>query len=275
VFRTLGRVSTASGADRIPAWLSTHPAPEDRFERLTQEIAALPPETRKGTVGRDSYLERLNGLTFGPDPREGFFKENVFYHPQMAFQIAFPPDWETVNEKQAVGALSPRRDAVVVLMPAQGRSAEEAAQNFFSRRSDVERGAPIAPNFYGFRSRPPQDATAPQAQPVEGIVGFVEHGGGVLQLRGMARAESWSGYESVIRQSLETFGKLADRRYLAVQPRRLEIVRLPSAMSFEQFMSRYPSTVDGQTLAIANGVEAGAMLPAGRMMKRVVGGNLP
>jgi predicted Zn-dependent protease len=106
-------------------------------------------------------------------------------------------------------------------------------------------------------------------------VGFVAHGNTVLQLQGMARAEQWDGYRPVVLRSLESFGKLTDARYLAVQPRRLEVVRLPSAMSFEEFLSRYPSTVSAETVAIVNGVEAGARLPVGRLMKRVAGGNLP
>jgi predicted Zn-dependent protease len=275
VFRTLGRVSAASGADRLPTWLSTHPAPEDRYARLTQEIAALPPELRRGEVGRDSYLQRLNGLTFGPDPREGFFKDNVFYHPDLAFQIALPPGWETVNEKQAVGAVSPGRDAVVVLTTAEGRSPEEAMNAFFNRRQDVERGAPVGDRFHAFRTRPSQDATQPQGQPVAGVVGFVKHGQTILQLEGMARAAQWDGYRPAVLRSLESFGKLNDSRYLAVQPRRVEIVRLPSAMSFEEFLTRYPSTVDAGTVAIVNGVQAGARLPAGRLMKRIAGGDLP
>jgi predicted Zn-dependent protease len=275
VFRTLGRVSAASGGDRLPTWLSTHPAPEDRYARLTQEIAALPPEARRGEVGRDAYLQRLNGLTFGPDPREGFFKDSVFYHPDLAFQIAFPAGWATANEKQAVGAVSPGKDAVVLLTTAEGRSPEEAMQAFFSRRNDIERGAAVGSRFYTFRTRPSGDAAQPQGQPVAGIVGFVAHGKTVLQLQGMARAEQWDGYRPVVLRSLESFGKLTDARYLAVQPRRLEVVRLPSAMSFEEFLSRYPSTVSAETVAIVNGVEAGARLPVGRLMKRVAGGNLP
>lgn len=275
VFVTLGRVSAASGAGRVPNWLSTHPAPEDRFQRLSQQIAALPPEARRGEVKRDSYLERLSGLTFGPNPREGFFKDNVFYHPDMAFRITLPAGWKMVNEKQAVGAVSPQQDAVVVVTPAEGRSPEEAAQTFFARQRGIERGSKIGQGFYGFRTLPQQDAARQQGQPVEGIVGFVERGGRILQLRGMAAAERWKSYQPTVGGSLESFEKLTDPRYLNVQARRLEIVRLPSAMSFEQFLSRYASAADAQAVAILNGAEAGASLEAGRLMKRVVGGELP
>jgi predicted Zn-dependent protease len=274
-FRTLDRVSAAAGGGRVPAWLSTHPAPEDRYQGLSQQVAALPPESRKGEVRRDAYLSRLGGLTFGPNPREGIFKDNVFYHPGLAFKIAFPPGWKMVNEKQAAGAVSPEEDAVVIVTMAEGKSPEEAAQAFFAKNRGVERGNPISPNFYPFRTASSQDASGQPVQQLEGVVGFVERGGAILQLRGMALAERWSGYQAAVRQSLGSFEKLTDPRYLNVQPKKVEIVRVPSAMSFEQFVSRYPSTVDAQSVAILNSVQTTDSLEAGRLMKRVVGGEMP
>ncbi|MGE5275613.1 MAG: hypothetical protein ACM3SU_01350 [Acidobacteriota bacterium] len=42
MFVTVGRVSVASGAGRIPNWLSTHTAPEDRTERLARRADRWP-----------------------------------------------------------------------------------------------------------------------------------------------------------------------------------------------------------------------------------------
>ena len=39
VFAMLGRVSTAAGGGRVPEWLSTHPNPENRAQRIAQAIA--------------------------------------------------------------------------------------------------------------------------------------------------------------------------------------------------------------------------------------------
>ena len=50
---------------------------------------------------------------------------------------------------------------------------------------------------------------------------------------------------------------------------------LNRSMTLDEFARRYPSTVDAQTLAIINHVEAGERLEAGQAYKRVVGGELP
>ena len=43
-------------------------------------IAALPAEARAGTVEREAYVRQLDGLVYGPDPRQGFFEEGEFIH---------------------------------------------------------------------------------------------------------------------------------------------------------------------------------------------------
>src|ERR1051326_2287549 len=100
VFEMLTRLSQAQGGGRVPEWLATHPNPENRRGRIEQDIAALP-QTFTGTaVNRDSYLRRLDGLVFGTNPREGYFRGSEFFHPELRFRITFPEGWTTSNHKQ-------------------------------------------------------------------------------------------------------------------------------------------------------------------------------
>ena len=60
---------------------------------------------------------------------------------------------------------------------------------------------------------------------------------------------------------------------VGVQPQRIEIVRLPREMTFDEFVAAYPSDADRDTLLLVNGVRnAAAAIPAGTPMKRLVGG---
>jgi predicted Zn-dependent protease len=126
VFRMLDRVSAAQGGGRIPEWLATHPNPENRRERIEQEVAALPPNFSGTIVNRDSYLQRLGGLVFGDNPREGYVKGSQFFHPELRLWLTFPEGWTTSNGKQAVAAISPQKDAAVELTLAKEPSAVPA-----------------------------------------------------------------------------------------------------------------------------------------------------
>ena len=70
LFAMLDRVGDASGEGGLPAWLSSHPDPGARRERIAGEVARL---QTAGTplpdrVEREGYLERIAGLPYGPDP---------------------------------------------------------------------------------------------------------------------------------------------------------------------------------------------------------------
>ena len=95
------------------------------------------------------------------------------------------------------------------------------------------------------------------------------------QSRFAAVADAWSGYRESAQSALASFGELTDRRYIDVDPKTIELVELPRAMSLEEFAQSYPSTVDVATIAIINGVDESTVLEKGSLVKRVEGGKLP
>jgi predicted Zn-dependent protease len=113
-------------------------------------------------------------------------------------------------------------------------------------------------------------AARQNASPLVGRVLFFEHGGRVYAFLGLAVQERWSQNEGSINRSLGSFSRLTDRNRLNARPQTIEVVRLPRAMSFDEFLSRYPSNAPKQTVALVNGVNGGS-LEAGRAMKRIVG----
>src|SRR2546428_7714898 len=128
VLETLTRVSQAQGGGRVPEWLATPPTPETRRGRIEQDIAAFPQNFSGAAVNRDTYLRRLDGLGFGNNPREGYFKENQFFHPDLRFRVTFPEGWDTNNGKQAVIAVSPQQGAMVQGSVANEPTADAAAR---------------------------------------------------------------------------------------------------------------------------------------------------
>lgn len=275
VFQTLQRVSQAQGQGRIPGWLSTHPAPENRIARISQQVSQLGGNFQNAKVGREPYLRQLDGMPFGQNPREGYFQGNRFIQPELGFEIRFPQGWKTNNQKAAVGAISPREDAVMVVTLAQQRSPREAAQAFFNQQGVVQGqalnanlgGLPSVARLFGVQRG--------QAGDLQGVAAFVEHGGRVYQVLGYTLADRWRGYSELLSGSLGTFERVTDRRLLNVQPSRIDVVSLPSSMTLSEFARRFPSSVDLQTLGIINRADANTRFSAGTELKRIVGGELP
>jgi predicted Zn-dependent protease len=270
VFAMLGRVSGASGGPGIPVWLSTHPDPGDRQQRVEAMIAQSGQDFSNATVNAREYLRRLDGLVYGENPREGYFREQLFLHPDMRFQIEFPAGWATANTKQAVMAQSPNEDAIMRLSLADGTSAVGAAQDFVSQEG-VEGGRIQTTTVNGYPAAAAEFSAQSDQTALRGAVTFVEYGGAVFGLLGYSTSQGWAGYSQVVRQSMQSFNQLTDRTALTAQPMRMRIVTLDRAMTLGQFNQRYPSSIPLETLAILNQVEVGTTLPTGQLVKRVVG----
>jgi predicted Zn-dependent protease len=102
-----------------------------------------------------------------------------------------------------------------------------------------------------------------------GLVPYISYGGNTYQLLAYTVAAQLSAYDATFRQATSSFASLTDPSALGVQPRKIEIIKLPSRMTLAEFYSRYPSTIPLEEVAIINGVETGATLAAATEVKRV------
>ena len=276
VFETLGRVAQAQGGGDMPKWLSTHPAPEDRVERVQAGIAALHISDFSGRkVGGDAYLSHIDGIVYGPDPRnEGFVQDDVFYHPALGLQLRLPAGWTYQNTRQAFVAVSPQEEAFLLLTPSEGGSPQEAEEKFFAQ-SGVVAGQQWQPSLGGMKAVGRGFEVNDEDGAQQGRVAFVSYGDQVFQLMALSSKRRWNSYEHEVEESVESFSKVTDPKVLAVQPRRGDMVTLKQPVNLEQFNRFFPSTVDLETLAILNHVQVDTVMPAGTRVKRVVGGELP
>jgi predicted Zn-dependent protease len=270
VFEMLGRVSQAGGGGGVPGWLSTHPDPGERRERMNQALAEA--GVSGGEVGQDRYMQMIDGIVFGENPRNGFFRDALFLHPDLEFQIEFPSGWRMVNTNQAVFAISPDEDGLIQLSLGQGESLDEAAQSFLGQ-SGIQPGPTTRQAVNGMPARWATFSATSQNTELRGLVVFIAYNDLIYQVLGYTVASKMSTYDPMFRSSARSFDRLTDPEALGVQPARIDIVRLDRAMTIEQFAQRYSSTADTKTLALINGVDEGATLPSGQYVKRVVGGS--
>ena len=271
VFAMLGRVTEAGGGRGLPVWLSTHPDPGDREQRINTLIAESGQTFSGTTIGERSYLLRLHRLIYGPNPREGFFRDQTFLHPDLEFQITFPSGWQTVNQKTAVMAQSPNQDAILQLTLAEGASSPVEAAREFAAQEGVNAGAVQPGTIGGFPSATVAFAADTEQGVLRGAVTFIQYGDYVYRLLAFATSAAWSGHQQTVANSVASFARLTDQAALSVQPMRLSIIELPQAMTIEAFNQRYPSPISVEQLAILNQVELGTRMPSGTLVKRVVG----
>jgi predicted Zn-dependent protease len=275
VFETLGRLSDASGAGKLPEWLSTHPDPGNRIEHIEKMLDTTALDQRKLVVDREDYLRRVQGMTFGEDPRQGYFEGNTFYHPAMRFQLQFPPEWKHQNMPQAVVGVSPNQDAIIQLGLAGQTPPEQAARQFLSQQG-VQAGNASTARINGMPAASSYFQAQTEQGVIEGIVSFVSYGGQTFGLMAYTPTGKLSAYDRAFQQTIGSFSELRDASKINVQPAKVELVKVPRQMTLEQFNSQYPSTAPIEEVAIINELEGpSSVIPAGHTVKRVVGGRPP
>ena len=81
----------------VPEWASTHPDPASRV-RNALSLAA----NGTGMTNRDTFLSRIDGITYGDDPAQGVIEGNQFIHPDLRLAFTAPNGFYMINGTRAV-----------------------------------------------------------------------------------------------------------------------------------------------------------------------------
>jgi predicted Zn-dependent protease len=138
-FEILERMNPGSDQSGLPGWFSTHPSPEDRIPAVKSRAKEWQQRLslKDLKVNRDRYLQEIDGIMFGDDPRQGYVVENIFYHPNLRFQFPVPAKWKLINKPSQVQMVSENQEAVILLSIMKGSSSKEASKAFLSKTEAV------------------------------------------------------------------------------------------------------------------------------------------
>jgi predicted Zn-dependent protease len=269
MFATLQRITAKSG-QRIPEWLATHPDPGNRIQATQNRLKRVTQNLDTMRVGREQFLTMVNGMIYGDNPRDGFFRGRTFLHPDLQFQLDFPNGWATQNAPSQVLGISPDQDAMAALKPAGSDPPSRALQTFLGQQG-VTGGSPSIQPINGNPAALSRfDAQTDDGTALRGYVGYLSFGGATYQLLVYTRAAAFPTYDAAFRDFLGSFRRLTDPAVLNVKPNRVQVATVSSAMTLTQFNGRTPSVVPVEELALMNGMEANTMLKAGQKVKTVV-----
>jgi predicted Zn-dependent protease len=272
VFQALQRSGEIAGQSPLPSWLASHPYPEERIQRIQQHLAQLEQPLDQTRVGTDDYMTRLERLVYGANPRNGFFRDALFLHPDLRFQVTMPQGWRTQNMAQAVMAGSPQQDALIQLTIAQG-TPDQAASAFFGQQGIASERI-TRQNINGLPSVTGYFRARTQEGELAGFAAFITLDNRTYQILGYTPAQQLGRYDAAFRATVGSFNRLTDPQALAVQPDRITIVRTPEAMTLAQFNQRYPSRIAIEELALINQLAGpAATIPTNYRMKRVIAGS--
>ncbi len=269
VMAMLSRASEGREGGMIPEWASTHPLPENRMDRIQEKIQALD-DGRFRPVERDRYLARLDRLVYGKDPKEGFVRDSVFYHPALKFRYDFPAGWRILNQKRVVIGLSPEKKAAIQITLSDRKTLREAVGAFYQQKrmqtgsAQEERINSIPAVAVPFQARTKEGV-------IQGLAAFFAYGGRIYQIVGYSGASSWRQYAGDVRRSMTSFAELTDPAILGIEANRLNIVTVDHPSTLRAYYDRFPIPVPLEEIARLNQMQPDERLERGRRLKIVVG----
>lgn len=270
-FSTIERKS-AGASQELPEFLSTHPNPGDRLNTVSRLAVEWKQKLNltNPLINRNSYLQRIEGIVYGEDPRQGYRENNVFYHPELRFQFPTPQGWNYQNTPQVVQLAPQDGKALLMLTLAQGNSLQEAASavmNQYKLTVVESRNTTIngLPALYVLADQQPQQ----QGQPlIRTLSHFIQHNNNIYLLLGASLAADFNNYAQTFNYSMQGFRTLTDPAKINKKPERVRIRTVNSSTSLSQALKQY-GMPDGrlEELAILNGMKLTDQVTSGMMIK--------
>jgi predicted Zn-dependent protease len=273
-FQTLDRMR--EGGEEIPTFLSTHPDPADR----EQKVSKLADDWQKKVkadelkVNRDSYLKMIDGIVYGDDPKQGFVENNVFYHPVLKFQFPVPSQWIVQNTPQAVQMAEKEGSAMMMFTLAQGNSLESAAQATLQQYqlTPVESKHVTVNGLNGIAIVADQQAQQgqQQQQALRTLVYLIGYGGNIYTIIGASAKAKFNAHARTFQNTMTGFEELTDSEKINREPERIRVREVQQTATLSSALSAYKMPQKRlEEIAVLNGMQLDERVERGTLIKVV------
>ncbi len=267
-FNTLDRMRKGTGADPVPDFLSTHPNPADRYVNVGKLADEWQTKLNASNlaVKRKEYLNMIDGLVYGEDPRQGFVENNVFYHPTLKFEFPVPPAWQVANTPQQVQIVPKDGKAAMIFTLAQEKTLAEAAQSI-TKLDSIKVIKSTETKVNGF---PAVAMLVDQGSTLRVQAYFIKDGELIYKFLGLSTQPDFSTYASTFDNSMKRFKRLKDAAKLTIKPERVKVRAVTSSSTLKQALARFNVKSDRmEEMALLNSMQLTDQVTKGTLIKVV------
>ena len=268
-FNTLERMHPKGGS--LPSWQSTHPDPGDRIaatKKMAKTFQKAHPK-KKFTIRKNEYLDLVDGIVFGDDPRQGYVKDDIFYHPEMKFQFPVPSGWNITNKPSEVRMAPEKQGSMMIFTSADGSSPSDAALKFAtSNNIEVTQTNNITVNDM------PGVKTAGELADGETKLAvfsyYIQLEKTIFSFHGLSGVEGADTAAPVFQTTAMGFNRLNDTERIQVAPEKIEVRTIKGSKTALEALKTFGIPDDQhEKLVVLNGVELSESLPDGFRIKIV------
>ncbi len=274
-FQVLNKMSLASEQAGVPTFMSTHPDPGDRYNSVKQQSTEWQTNLKypEYMVNADSYLNLINGIVYGEDPRQGFVEGNTFYHPDMKFKFTFPVAWQFENSPMQVMMAPKDGKAVMVFTLNQSKTLEEAAKNtidqfeltLIDNKKTTVSGMPALATLS--RQITTNQSTGLKDS-VKVLSYFINYNNTNFVFHGLSAENDFNSFAKVMESSMVSFSKLTDPSKLNVNPKKILVKTVQKGGILSEVLKSYGVAQNQmKELALLNNMELTDKVHDGKLIK--------
>ncbi len=257
-----------AGQQRIPGFFDTHPSTPDRVDRVTRDAANIDWQRQPGVAKNSAdYLKQLDGLLVGEDPARGVIQGHNFLHPELDLFIKFPRGWKSINTRQALFAVAPQKDGLLVMgIAGKGTDPNQAAAQFKNALYQAYRIEPTESKSAKIGSLPAYLLTYTDnsgEEPVYMHFLWIAYRGLIYQFIGLAPER----YRPVLRETALSFRPLSAKEKGSIRETRLRVATARSGETLQQLSKRTGNVWSPKITAVVNGLDKGQTLKKGQLVK--------
>jgi predicted Zn-dependent protease len=254
--------------DSFTQMKQSHPRTPDRVQRAIAE-ANIPVENP--ATNRDRYLSQVNGMTWGPAPRDGVIKGTTFIHPGLRFAFDAPKGMKLANSPEQV--IGQGGNAVMIFDladPVPGGSMADYVS------SGWQEGAKIQ-NLQSFEVNGMEAATGIASASIQDtqvtarLVAIRKSAKEVYRFIYATPPDNFSAADKGFVASMRSFREIGAQDAAGYRPKHIQVVTVQSGDTVTSLAQRM-QTDDAQAdwFRVINHLPANASLKAGQKVKIIV-----
>lgn len=273
-FHTLDRMRPKDGS-ALPGWLSTHPDPKNRFTDVKKETETWQKKmpVKKFAINRNEYLRKIDGLVFGPDPRQGFVENQIFYHPTLKFQFPVPSNW-LVNNLPAQVQMFPKSQEAAIIFSLTGQHNLNNAVSGFIQEAGANVIQKRNATVHRYPGRELETIIVSNQDTLHLLSYFIQKENRVYVFHGLTARDKFAGYRNLFKNTMTRFNNVTDRRILSRKPDRIKIFTAGKNGSVKTILlSAGVKSGDLEKTALLNGLELSDQVTKGTLLKMVIKGS--
>lgn len=257
--------------NKLPKWASTHPDPLSRVSRAAQKASTSGSASQ--TRNETAFLNALDGILYGDDPKQGVVDGRNFRHPDLKLAFTAPTGFALSNGTSAVTISGSSGNATFSGRRSEGSLSDHVAAVFKSvgGQSTLNFGQISTTQINGipaaYASATAQNQSGQQLTVT--VYAYEFTAGSRFHVVGITPAGSGSVFDSLY----QSMRRLSTAEAAAVKPRQVDIITVKSGDTVQKLAERMAfedSRLD--RFLVLNSLASNATLKPGQKVKVIIYG---